>query len=247
MQESGTITVTLFGAAGRMGSTVLRALNKEHDISLLHVVDTREHAGSVIEGYRIESADSEESFAADVWIDVSLAAPAYKHALAAEKAGIPILIAATGFDEDQVATLDALSNAHILAPNLSPGVNLLFQLAPVLRTILGDSYDVAIQETHHRHKKDLPSGTAGRLRDILEQYGDSVQVTSHRLGEIVGEHEIRFVTDGEEITLAHKALSRMAFAAGVAPAVRFLAGKESGSYTMTDVLGLGRIQLNPSL
>ncbi|MDP8207427.1 MAG: dihydrodipicolinate reductase C-terminal domain-containing protein [Candidatus Electryonea clarkiae] len=232
------VTTTIFGAGGRMGQEILAALETEDDINVAWAVDIFEHDGEKIGSVELTGDIPDKDFSANVWVDVSLADAAIEHAERAERAGIPILIGATGFNEEQTTYLENLKVAHIIAPNLSIGVNLLFDLAPKIRKILSDGYDVAVSETHHRHKIDAPSGTAKRLSELIEEVKGPVQTSSLRLGEVVGEHHVIFASDGEEIELIHRARSRMAFARGVAPAVRFLAGKKSGSYSMTDVLML---------
>lgn len=221
-----------------MGSAVLQSLAAECDIEVIHAIDHPSHEGEVIAGSTLEGDSDERDFTADVWVDVSLASPAMKHAKRAEKLAIPVLIGATGFDDVMKQELATLKNAVIIAPNLSPGINLLFELLPIVAATLGNNYDAAISETHHKHKVDQPSGTAKRMVSLLEDVGTTSQTTSLRVGEIVGEHSIRFVSEGEEICLSHRAFSRQAFASGVAPVVRFLFGKHHGRYTMADVLGI---------
>lgn len=232
------IRVTVFGAGGRMGHAVVQALLAENDIEIAHAVESPDRAGGMVEGVPLVPDADDRTWESDVWVDVSLAAGAMKHARLADRHGIPILIGATGFNDEQRASLEKLGTAHIVAPNLSVGINLLFGLAPKIREILGDGFDTAVAETHHRHKLDAPSGTAARIAELLNAVGPEVQVTSLRIGEVVGEHRVVFAAEGEEIEIVHRAQSRMAFARGVAPAVRFLAGKTSGRYDMQDVLGL---------
>ncbi|MFC2170753.1 4-hydroxy-tetrahydrodipicolinate reductase [Calditrichota bacterium] len=232
------ITVTLFGAGGRMGQAVLSALDSQPDIEISWAVDVPERDGEEIGQIELTGDSGENDFLSDVWVDVSLAGAAFKHALKAEKSGIPIIIGATGFTKKQSEYLENMKTAHIIAPNLSVGVNLLFHLLPQIRKTLSGGYDVAIAETHHRHKLDAPSGTAKKLAEVIESVRGPVQTTSLRIGEVTGEHRIIFASEGEEIEIVHRARSRMAFAQGVAPAVRFLAGLDSGNYSMVDVLGL---------
>ena len=231
------IKVTLFGAAGRMGSMVLKALATEDDIEVVHAVESPEVPERSVSGVGIVHDDPDSPFESDVWVDVSLAEAAHRHALRADRLKRPILIGATGFSEAQRRDLENLETAHLLAPNLSVGISLLLGLLPHIRRTLGHGFDVAVAETHHRHKLDAPSGTARAIATVLEREGGSIQVTSQRIGEIVGEHRVRFAGEGEGIEVIHRAYSRMAFARGVAPAVRFLAGKKGGAYTMADVLG----------
>ena len=232
------IRVALFGASGRMGRAVVQALQAEADIELAHAVEAPGREGIDLGGIVTETDQPGTSRDVDLFVDVSIAEGTVAHAKMADKAGIPILIGTTGFTEEQLSELDKLQVAHIIAPNLSIGINMLFEMAPRIRKILGDRYDVGIVDTHHRHKLDAPSGTANKLAAKLNEVGPEVQVVSLRIGEVVGEHRITFAVDGEQIELIHRAESRMALARGVPPAVRFLAGKKSGRYSMADVLGL---------
>ncbi|MBS1261757.1 MAG: 4-hydroxy-tetrahydrodipicolinate reductase [Calditrichaeota bacterium] len=237
-ESTSPINVAVFGAAGRMGRTVLAALAVEDDIAVAHGIDVEANAGRELAGVTIEEDSASAGLDADVWVDVSLADAAVAHARRAQELAIPIVIGATGFSDEQAAALARLSNAHIIAPNLSPGVNVVFELAPKIAEALGPGYDTAIVETHHRHKLDRPSGTAKRIRDRLRGAGVDAETASVRVGEVVGEHRVLFAAEGEVIELVHRADSRLAFARGVAPAVRFLAGKVAGSFTMADVLDL---------
>jgi 4-hydroxy-tetrahydrodipicolinate reductase len=119
---------------------------------------------------------------------------------------------------------------------------------------LGPDYDVEVIETHHRMKKDAPSGTAARLVDILtagagrarvvhgrqgevgEKPKYEIGVSSIRTGGVVGEHTVVFGCAGERLELTHKAESRAAFATGVVAAVRFLKCRAPGFYSIEDVL-----------
>jgi 4-hydroxy-tetrahydrodipicolinate reductase len=232
------IRIALFGASGRMGRAVLALIKEESKIEIIHAIDSKNYSGGEFEGFSIEADSPDSNWDADVWVDVSLADVAYEHALRAENLGIPILIGVTGFSEEQLQRLSKLSTANIIAPNLSVGINLLLDILPKIRKTLGSNYDVAVSETHHVHKLDAPSGTAKKIIEGLESVGDKVQVSSFRMGEVVGDHKITFVIDGEQIEISHHAESRKAFARGIAPAVRFLYGKKSGKYSMRDVLGL---------
>ena len=232
------IRVALFGASGRMGRAVVQALSAESDIELVQAIETESHAGIDLGGIVTVSNGPSLVLDADVCVDVSLAEAAMRHAKLAEAAGTPILIGATGFSDEQRKELDTLKVAQINAPNLSVGVNMLFEVAPLIRRILGPAYDVGLVDIHHKHKLDAPSGTAKKLAEGLNREGPEVQVVSLRVGEVVGEHKITFAVDGEQIELTHRAESRMAFARGVAPAVRFLVDKVGGQYSMADVLGL---------
>jgi 4-hydroxy-tetrahydrodipicolinate reductase len=171
-----------------------------------------------------------------------------------------MVIGTTGLTESQLAEVaDAAGSIPIVqAPNMSVGVNLLFRLAGQVAKALGAEYDVEITETHHRFKKDAPSGTALALaRSICDATGrELADVAVHgrsgesprkageigmhalRLGDTVGEHRVDFGCLGETVTVMHSAHSRDTFARGALRAAEWVVGRPAGLYTMLDVLGL---------
>lgn len=159
----------------------------------------------------------------------------------------------TGLTGAQMQRIQAASDrvAVIYSPNMSAGVNLLSKLVAEAAEKIPPGYDVEIVETHHKAKLDVPSGTAAMLakraakdkkieisrrEGVVKRESGVVTVHSLRGGDVVGEHEVRFIGMGETVTLSHKAHSRMAFARGVPPAVVFASGAAPGLYTMEDVL-----------
>ncbi|MBA3952697.1 MAG: 4-hydroxy-tetrahydrodipicolinate reductase, partial [Rubrobacter sp.] len=144
----------------------------------------------------------------------------------------------------------------VLAPNMSVGVNLLRAVVRDLAAKL-EGYDIEVAEAHHRNKKDAPSGTAlflaraaaegrnERLEDVAVYGREGVtprepgEIGIHALrgGAVVGEHRLVFYSDGEEVEVVHRALSRRTFADGALRAAKFAAGTEPGLYGMADVLG----------
>jgi 4-hydroxy-tetrahydrodipicolinate reductase len=143
----------------------------------------------------------------------------------------------------------------LLSPNMSSGVNLLFRIVEEVTKALPD-FDIEIAEFHHRRKKDAPSGTAARIAEIVREIrsGSSLvhgregmvgqrtdaEIGMHSLrgGDVVGEHTVVFAGEGERFELNHKAHSRLTFAMGTLRAIRFIAGKPPGFYSMSDVLGI---------
>ena len=143
----------------------------------------------------------------------------------------------------------------LIAPNMSLGVNLLFYLSGVAARGLA-GFEAEITEIHHHHKKDAPSGTAQRLKEVVlenqnldesnvvygrQGIGDprpATEVGVHALrgGDVVGEHTVFFFGDGERVELTHRATSRSTFASGALAAAQFLAGRAPGEYSMNDVL-----------
>jgi len=175
--------------------------------------------------------------------------------------GRPHVIGTTGLSEDQVAEVEkaAESVPIVLAPNMSVGVNLLRDVVRELSAKLGENYDIEMLETHHRDKKDAPSGTAlflaraaaeGRNRDLDEVavYGreglsprqnGEIGIHALRGGAVVGEHRLIFYSGGEEVEVTHRALSRRTFADGALRAASFAADARPGLYSMADVLDSG--------
>lgn len=196
----------------------------------------------------------------DVWIDFTLpegAIGALEQCVEWKK---PMVIGTTGFSEVQKK---AIQNAArkiplVVAPNMSVGVNVCFELLHQAATMLTDGYDVEIIEAHHRHKKDAPSGTALRMgevvagalnRDLTEcaVYGrhgvserDSCTIgfETIRAGDIVGEHTVMFAGSGERVEITHRASSRLTFANGAMRAAAWLHNQSAGLYDMRNVLGL---------
>ena len=172
-----------------------------------------------------------------------------------------MVIGTTGFSVEQEQQIYAAAEMIpvCISPNMSIGVNLLFELVKIAAAKLDKNYDIEIIETHHRFKKDSPSGTAKRLAENIAQvrgidlekkgvYGrkglvgarqtDEIGMHAVRAGDIIGDHTVLFSSLGERIELVHKAHTRNAFAHGALRAAKFLIGKKPGVYTMADVLGL---------
>lgn len=172
-----------------------------------------------------------------------------------------MVIGTTGFTAGQREAIEMASKEIPIctAANFSIGVNVVLGLLGQAARTLGDEYDVEIVEAHHRHKADAPSGTAlalgravaeGRavsLDDVRSDGRSGVsgeravgEIAFHALrgGEIVGEHEVRFIGASERVSLGHVATDRALFAAGALRAAQWIAGRAPGSYTMRDVLGL---------
>jgi 4-hydroxy-tetrahydrodipicolinate reductase len=197
----------------------------------------------------------------DVLLEFSIAAATQKWVDICYERRRPIVIGTTGHDERQVAGFGAASKVIpvLRAANMSVGVNVLLRLVRQLGATLDESYDVEIVETHHRHKVDAPSGTALALRDAIDAgrteagrggskttFGrrgavgarptGEIGVHAVRMGDIVGEHVVRFGAAGETVSIQHAAHSRDTFAAGALRAARWIAGKPAGLYGMDDVL-----------
>lgn len=172
-----------------------------------------------------------------------------------------IVIGTTGFSESQIANI--LDSAKfipiVLSPNMALGVNLLLELVKKVSSVLDENYDIEIIETHHRFKKDAPSGTAKKIADIIAQekkvnlaekavYGrlgnvgprkeGEIGIHAVRAGNINGEHTIIFNSVGERLELTHRAYGREAFAEGTLKAIHFIIQQKPGLFSMKEVLKL---------
>jgi 4-hydroxy-tetrahydrodipicolinate reductase len=194
-------------------------------------------------------------------IEFSIPEATLSHLRLVASAGARAVIGTTGFSPSQREEIGALARraAILLAPNMSVAVTLAYSVLATMARALGDEYDVEIVETHHRYKKDAPSGTALRMAEVLAEalgrdldavavYGRQghpgerppreIGIMSLRSGDVVGEHTVSFGTLGERIELTHRAHSRDTFARGALRATRWMAGRPPGLYSMQDVLGL---------
>jgi len=197
-----------------------------------------------------------------VVIDFTSAEASVLHARVCAERGVGLVVGSTGFstaDKDVVAQA-AKKVPVVMAPNMSVGVTLMLNLVAEAAKILGPRFEPEIMELHHRLKKDAPSGTALRLAEVIaeslgeqgerpalrtsregnvgERTRSEVGVMALRGGDVVGEHTVFFLGDGERLELTHRATSRDTFASGAVRAARWVAGRPAGLYDMLDVLGL---------
>jgi 4-hydroxy-tetrahydrodipicolinate reductase len=265
------IRIAIVGAAGRMGQALVRCCRQFEQLKLAATVelaaspyvgkDAGVVAGIQANGVILTSDLKAATATADVVIDFSAHDAVPKTvALTAEQRKAAV-IGATGLTPDERTAVEqaARQSPIVWAPNMSVGVNLLFAMVGRAAATLGLDYDVEIVETHHRFKKDAPSGTALRLGEKVAQgrgqqlrdvavYGreglgperPKGQIGIHALrgGDVVGDHTVTFVADGERVEFTHRASSRDAFAMGALRAAVWIAGRQPGLYDMQDVLGL---------
>lgn len=259
------------GALGRMGRSIITLAARDPEIQITGTVDAGapgqigRDAGEIVGtgplGVRLTENLGAALSGADVVIDFTWPDAILCTAELCGKAGVPLVVGTTGLPKDRLPDFRRLvaSIPCVMAPNMSVGVNLLFRLAAETAAILGDEYDVEIMETHHRFKKDAPSGTANHLAEVIagalgrtletdavygrkgiigERPRKEIGIHALRAGDVVGEHTVTFGTIGERIELTHKAHSRDALAQGALRAAKFLMTAAPGLYDMQDVLGL---------
>ncbi|MDK9700795.1 MAG: 4-hydroxy-tetrahydrodipicolinate reductase [bacterium] len=236
------IKVALFGA-GRMGDAIAQKISATSDITL-HELFERNDSGSVGKlrnGSMVLPERSAENSNADIFVDFTEPISAMQHFRLAAQLHLPIVVGTTGLSKNQLEEVRE-SSVHIpclFAPNLSLGVNLLYDIVAQAASSLPPEYDIEIVEQHHRLKIDKPSGTALQLARVIgSARGTPPEIHALRGGEVVGTHTIIFSGPGERLEFTHEAFSRSAFATGVLQAVRFLVNREPGLYFVGDALGL---------
>lgn len=258
------VRVAVFGAAGRLGSRVVELCREAPGLRITRALEHPGHPalGTHVAGYADLSyrAEGEGLSDVDVVLDVSLPEAAAMHAQRCAVARVPLLVATTGLPGEAHAALDAAARSIpvCVAPNLSTGVWVLASLVKQAAATLKD-FDVEITETHHRHKKDAPSGTAlllarhvaggrnvevdavlekGRTSAPSVRAQGSVGVHAVRGGDVVGDHTVFFLGDGERLELTHRAHSRDTFARGALRLLPLLVGRAAGMVGVPELLGL---------
>jgi 4-hydroxy-tetrahydrodipicolinate reductase len=264
------VRIAVFGAGGKMGRAIVRAIADAGGAALAAAIERSDYpylaadaaqiAGLAASGVRVVDQRPSKD-AADVWIDFTVAAATMANVKAAVAAGVSMVIGATGLsaaDKEQIAAA-AKRIPIVFAPNFSVGVNVMLKLVADAARTLGPAYDIEIVETHHRDKRDAPSGTALRLaeavaeasgRDLAttaryERHGDigprtaaEIGIQALRGGDVAGDHTVFFLGQGDRIEITHRASSRDTFAHGAVKAALWLSGKPAGLFDMRDVLGL---------
>ena len=265
------IHVMVTGATGRMGRRVIDLVHADPDLELVGAVthaahpavgrDAGEVAGVGPLGIVVEHDCARALPQAEVIIDFSVADAALAYARLAATHQKAMVIGTTGFTAAQHEEIRRLSQ-HMrcfMAPNMSVGVHVMFQVLRQLVTLLGPEYDVEILEAHHRTKIDAPSGTALRMaaivaeardkqlddvavygrRGVIGQRSDAeIGIQVIRAGEIVGEHTVLFGGPGERLELVHRSQSRDTFARGALRAAKWVMQQAFGLYSMEELLRL---------
>ena len=265
-----TLNTVITGASGRMGALLVRLVRDTPEF-VLHGGTDKPGSASIgldvglaahlapLEVSTVDSLEQTLSGAAVV-IDFTTPEASVAHAKLCAEAGVPLVVGSTGFSAEAKEQMAAWAKKIpiVMSPNMSVGVNLIIELAATLAKRLGEDFDVEVVETHHRMKKDAPSGTAMRLADELAkalgrshddittsrvgQVGarphKEIGVQALRGGDVVGEHTVFFFGDGERVELTHRATSREQFGRGALRAAKWVVGQPAGLYDMSHVLGV---------
>lgn len=256
----GRMGRALIQAVAASPEATLAAAIERPDSSLLGS-DAGELAGVGALGVRLVGHLADVIDAFDVLIDFTVPAATAANVEACRRAGRGIVIGTTGLDDAQKAALDAAAAdiGLVYSGNYSIGVNVTLRLLELAAATFGNTVDIEIVEAHHRHKVDAPSGTAlmmgeavaGALGRDLRQVGvyerhghtgprarESIGFQTIRGGDIVGDHNVMFIGEGERVEIRHVATSRMNFANGAVRAACWLVAQPAGRYDMRDVLKL---------
>ena len=265
------VKIAVTGAAGRMGGRIISIIAGTEGVELAGALEHEGHtaigkdagelAGVGALGVNISSDTESVLKAVDLVIDFTFPEVTLPLLKVVASQGKATVIGSTGFTESERSELEQISAGIpvVFAPNMSMGVNVLFKLVSEAARALGDDFDIEMVETHHRMKKDAPSGTAMKLAElaaeavgrkiadvgVYERHGmigartkDEIGVQTLRGGDVVGDHTVYFYGMGERVELTHRATSRDTFASGSVKAALWLKGREPGLYDMQDVLGL---------
>ncbi len=256
---AGRMGKALIEAVTVSGANLVAAIVRPE--SSLVGADVGELAGIGKNGLTVVGALEEVLDQFDVLIDFSSPAATLHNAALCARHGKGMVIGTTGFNAEEKTALLAYQQQIplCLSANFSTGVNLCFKLLDIAARVLGDEVDIEVYEAHHRHKVDAPSGTALRMGEVLANaldreldkvavYGregqtgararDTIGFATVRGGDVVGDHTVMFMADGERVEITHKASSRMAFARGAVRAAQWLHQHKTGLFDMQDVLGL---------
>lgn len=232
--------IVIAGAAGRMGKVISEELDKiDLDIKV----------------YKIDQDDKFPKENIDLIIDFSSIDGVLNHIEKAKELNSAFLTGVTGFTNQQIEKIKSYSSdiPVLLDFNMSIGINTITSLLNQLKEKL-EGYDIEIIETHHKHKKDAPSGTAkklfnelnkkSRFKEVDGRTGESLRTENEigihavRGGGVFGEHSIRFINDFEEVSISHRAFSRKTFAVGAIKAGLWLMKQKNGFYNMLDYLNI---------
>lgn len=267
----GSIRAGVAGVGGKMGERILSLLLDSDEFEVVGATEIRssrligKDIGSLSArpqsrikvSYNLDDAFND----ADGIIDFTSPESTLMTAEYSAKNSKALVIGTTGFSDEEKERLTKLAYNFpcVFSPNMSVGVNVMFEMSKKLTELLGAEFDIEILEAHHRNKKDSPSGTALRIAEIVSESLDKklpdiavysrhgnkgarkkgeIGIQSLRGGDVVGEHSLIFYGDGERVELTHKASSRDTFAIGAIRALKWVSDKPAGIYTMKDVLGL---------
>lgn len=256
------IKIGVNGACGRMGTRLIQLIRERSDLRLTLALESPKHPalgrdigliigvnqplGVCLTSYRdyYKPRHAVNYIKPEVILDFSTPSGTLTCVEFCARGRIALLVGTTGLTNLVLARIKQVSKMIpcLLSPNFSLGANILACYTRTLAHRFANQYDIEVIETHHRSKKDKPSGTALRLaQEIKANLKDKTQeipIHSLRIGDVIGEHKLILGLKGETLELTHRVQSRDAFAQGALDAVRFLAQAKPGLYELDKVLGI---------
>jgi len=252
------INLTITGCMGRMGQQLIKSSNKNKNFKLVSLTENFK-INRKINNVLPEFNNVNSFKKTNVIIDFTVPKCTLEVLKIASKLKKRVVIGTTGFTKNQENTIKKYSKKIpiLKAGNMSLGINLLMYLTEITSKSLGSNFLSKVFEIHHKHKKDHPSGTAlmlgkgiaiGKNKDLNRligkkylnkksfPYGKKINFNSMRKGEVVGEHEVKFSSGKEIITLNHEAFDRALYSEGALTAAKWLMKKKPELYSMRDVL-----------
>ena len=252
------INLAITGCMGRMGQQIIKSAKSDKNFKITVLTENKVMKRKI---NRISvNLNTEQVFKkADLIIDFTIPKCTFQVLKIATKLKKKVVIGTTGFSKNEENLIKKFSNRIpiLKAGNMSLGINLLMYLTEITSHSLGKKYLSKIFEVHHKHKKDYPSGTAlmlgkgiakGKNKNFYSligkkylnkknfPYGNKINFSSIRKGEIIGEHEVKFSSGKEVITLNHEAFDRTLYSEGALSAARWLMTKKPGLYSMRDLM-----------
>jgi len=252
------INLAITGCLGRMGQQLIKSSKSNNSFRLVALTENK-RIYKKIDGIKL-SLNTDDTFKkTDVIVDFTVPKCTLEILKIASKLKKRVVIGTTGFTQKEEVLIKKYSKRIpiLKAGNMSLGVNLLMYLTEIASGSLGDNYLSKVFEIHHKYKKDYPSGTAlmlgkgiadGKNKNFYNligkkflnkksfPYGKKINFNSIRKGEIIGEHEIKFSSGKEIITLNHEAFDRTLYSDGALTAAKWLTNKRAGLYSMRDLL-----------
>ena len=252
------INLAITGCMGRMGKQIISSVRSDKNFRIVALTEMKK-SNKKINNVRISQNTLETFKKANVIIDFSIPKCTFEVLKIASKLNKKVVIGTTGFTKKEENLIKKFSKkiSILKAGNMSLGINLLMYLTEIASKSLGKNFLSKVFEVHHKHKKDFPSGTAlmlgkgiavGRNKNFYNllgkkylnkktfPYSKKINFNSLRKGEIIGEHEVKFSSGKEIITLNHEAFDRSLYSEGALSAAKWIMRKKSGLYSMRDLM-----------
>ena len=252
------IRLLVTGCMGRMGQQIIKSVKKDKNFKLTALTENRK-INKKINGVKVELNNEKLFKNVDLIIDFTIPKCTFQVLKIATKLKKRVIIGTTGFTKKEENLIKNFSKKIpiLKAGNMSLGINLLMYLTEIASSSLGKNFLSKIFEIHHKHKKDYPSGTAlmlgkgiavGKNKNFYSllgkkylnkktfPYSKKINFNSVRKGEIIGEHEVKFSSGKEIITLNHEAFDRALYSEGALTAAKWLINKKPGLYSMRNLM-----------